>query len=97
MVEHSQVPLPFGDAQGPSAPADSHNNESKPIKTRKPGDEFRTCSECGYEYGFHVSLMSTSASHGGPVKSTRDLYRVILVCPNCGARYDIGWKIPLAD
>lgn len=44
--------------------------------------EFRVCPKCGYELGFHVSFMR--AEEG---------YRIILICPNCGARYDDGWRI----
>jgi hypothetical protein len=29
-----------------------------------------------------------------PIKTTRELFRVILICPDCGTRYDVGWKIP---
>jgi hypothetical protein len=32
-----------------------------------------------------------------PVKSTREVYRVILICPECGARYDVGWRITFTE
>ncbi|MDD1701389.1 MAG: hypothetical protein LUQ31_00225 [Methanoregula sp.] len=70
------------------------------IKQVKAGDELHTCPECGYDRGFHCSFVHMNAGKDGkenPVKSTRDLYRVILVCPECGARFDVGWKIPLTD
>lgn len=43
--------------------------------------EFRICQECGYGHGFHVSFASRDDS---------DALQLILICPNCGARYDIG-------
>lgn len=44
--------------------------------------EFRICPKCGYELGFHCSFYR---DEGG--------YRIILICPNCGARYDAGWRL----
>ena len=32
-----------------------------------------------------------------PVKSTRTVYRVILICPECGARYDVGWQVTFSE
>jgi transcription elongation factor Elf1 len=68
------------------------------IKQITVADELHACPECGYEYGFHCSFVHINEGKEGkdnPVKSTRDVYRVILICPNCGARFDAGWKIPL--
>jgi uncharacterized protein with PIN domain len=45
-------------------------------------EEFRVCPKCGYELGFHSSFLR--ADQG---------YRIILICPECGARYDVGWKM----
>ena len=45
------------------------------------GTEFRTCTECGYGHGFHVSFAALRE---------RDSLKLVLICPNCGARYDIG-------
>jgi uncharacterized Zn finger protein len=45
-------------------------------------EEFRICPQCGYELGFHSSFLR--AEEG---------YRIILICPECGARYDVGWRI----
>ncbi|MFA5331310.1 MAG: hypothetical protein WC342_02920 [Methanoregula sp.] len=70
------------------------------IRELNAGDELDVCPACGYDRGFHCSFARINAGKNGkgsPVKSTRDLYRVILVCPDCGARFDIGWKIPLGD
>ena len=44
--------------------------------------EFRICPQCGYELGFHSSFLR--AEEG---------YRIILICPECRARYDVGWRI----
>jgi len=32
-----------------------------------------------------------------PIKSTRNVYRVILICPECGARYDVGWRVSFSE
>ena len=73
---------------------------SEEITAIKPGDDLQICPACGYEYGFHTSFIRLNAPKDGkisPVKSTRDLYRVILICPECGARYDPGWRISFGD
>jgi len=73
---------------------------SEEIKPINPGEELHTCPTCGYEYGFHTSFVSVNAGKNGkasPVKSTRELYRVILICPECGARFDAGWRISFHD
>ena len=56
-------------------------------------DEFRVCPACSYDYGFHTSFIRVSTGKDSPVKSTREVYRVILICPECGARYDVGWRV----
>jgi hypothetical protein len=56
-------------------------------------DELHTCPACGYERGFHTSFVSVVAGRDNAVRSTRDVYRVILICPECGARYDVGWRV----
>jgi len=73
---------------------------SEEIKQIKPGEDLHRCPACGYEYGFHTSFVSTNAVKAGqvnPVKSTKELYRVILICPECGARYDVGWRVSFPD
>ena len=73
---------------------------SAEIKTIKPGENLHICPACGYEYGFHISFVSVNAAQDGkesPVKSTRDLFRVILICPECGARFDAGWRISFCE
>jgi hypothetical protein len=71
--------------------------EPREITMHKMGDELQTCPSCGYALGFHTSLIRASANKDNPVKSTREVYRVILLCPECGARYDVGWRISLAE
>jgi len=46
-------------------------------------DEFRTCPSCGYKDGFHVSFVP---------KETGKL-KLVLICPSCSARYDIGMTL----
>jgi hypothetical protein len=51
------------------------------IRRAEAGEEFRVCAACGYERGFHVSFLRDGAD-----------YKIVLICPNCGARYDVGWR-----
>ena len=55
---------------------------SKEIEMIELVDEFRVCPACGYELGFHSSFLRSEEG-----------YRIILICPNCGARYDVGWRM----
>jgi transcription elongation factor Elf1 len=55
---------------------------SKEIKKIKLEEEFKVCPACGYELGFHCSFLRAENE-----------YRIILICPDCGARYDVGWKM----
>jgi hypothetical protein len=43
--------------------------------------EFRVCPACGYERGFHVSFLREGDSED---------VAVVLICPGCGVRYDVG-------
>jgi ribosomal protein S27AE len=68
------------------------------IKNIKIDDELRVCPECGYEFGFHTSFLKLNAGKNPPViKSTREVYMVILLCPECGARYDVGWRVSFTE
>jgi len=67
------------------------------ITTIRAGPEFHVCPACGYALGFHTSLVGMNADKDNPVKSTREVYRVILICPECGARYDVGWHITMSE
>lgn len=53
---------------------------SSEITTAEVQDEFRVCPKCGYELGFHVSFQKSEGS---------DALSLILICPTCGARYQI--------
>ena len=70
------------------------NSEIKNIKIE---DELRVCPACGYEYGFHTSFLKMTPGKDSPVKSTREVYQVILLCPECGARYDVGWRVSFTE
>jgi uncharacterized protein with PIN domain len=67
------------------------------IKNIKVEGEFHTCPECGYALGFHTSFLKISASKDSPVKSTRDVCQVILICPECGMQYDVGWRVTITE
>lgn len=67
------------------------------IRMLKPADDLHTCPACGYNLGFHTSFVNASANKDNPIKSTRETWRVILICPECGARYDVGWRISFAE
>ncbi len=56
---------------------------SEDIKKISLKEEFRICPECGYEFGFHNSFLKNEAGK----------YQNILICPQCGARYDVGWEL----
>ena len=70
---------------------------SSEITTLSVEDDLRICPACGYEYGFHTSLLNLNAEKDNPVKSTREVFRVILICPECGARFDVGWRISFTE
>jgi transcription elongation factor Elf1 len=59
--------------------------------------EFHTCPDCGYERGFHTSVVNAMPNRDVPVRSTREVFCVILICPECGARFDVGWRIPSGE
>jgi predicted RNA-binding Zn-ribbon protein involved in translation (DUF1610 family) len=67
--------------------------DPKEIIIRQVETELHVCPDCGYERGFHVSFANIAAAKDNPVKSTRDVFRVILICPECGARFDVGWRV----
>jgi uncharacterized protein YbaR (Trm112 family) len=46
-------------------------------------DEFHICPVCQYGLGFHSSFH----------KKEGNTATVILICPNCGARFDIGMSV----
>lgn len=61
----------------------SDDGQAMKIKTRGSLSE---CPVCGYKDGFHVSF-------SGSEKSLK--CKVILICPSCHKRFDIGWDIHL--
>lgn len=67
------------------------------IQTLKVNDDFHICLECGYELGFHTSFIRVNASKDSSIKSTREVYRVIFICPECGARFDVGWRVSFPE
>jgi uncharacterized protein (UPF0212 family) len=68
----------------------------KEIRTLDAGNGLHTCPACGYLLGFHTSFVKTDAKNASdPVSSPGNLYRIILICPECGARYDPGWTASL--
>jgi uncharacterized protein with PIN domain len=72
--------------------------EPAEIRHLKPGNELRVCPSCGYKLGFHTSFLNINAGNASvPIRTTREMYRVILICPECGARHDAGWKVPLSE
>jgi len=56
----------------------------KDVKSIEVADEFHACPSCDYERGFHVSFRRKGADKA---------LKLILICPNCGTRYDISKDI----
>ena len=56
------------------------DNISKDIKDIEVQQEFRECPACGYQRAFHISFLR---------QGSEELLRLVLICPSCGARYDI--------
>jgi transcription elongation factor Elf1 len=56
------------------------------IQQIKLDHELHTCPDCGYTDGFHVSFKK--------VKSSKK-WHVVLICPQCHARYQTEWKASL--
>ena len=54
---------------------------SEQITTIDPTEQLHVCPKCGYQRGFHISF--------GP-KAEHTSQPLILICPNCGARYEVG-------
>jgi hypothetical protein len=44
-------------------------------------DDFRVCLNCEYKKGFHLFFRKTGKSR----------VKILLICPNCGQSYDLGW------
>ena len=56
------------------------------VMKKEIGEEFYICEKCSYERGFHVSLTREDTHH-----------EIVLICPNCGQRYSVGWKLTLTE
>ena len=56
------------------------------VKDLTVGEEFHVCTVCNYDMGFHVSFQ----------RKGEDSYQIVLICPQCGARFGIGWDISLS-
>lgn len=68
----------------------------KEITRLSPGTGLHTCPACGYTLGFHTSFVSAGTGRDTSIQPSPEGYRVILICPECGARYDVGWRISLS-
>jgi uncharacterized protein YbaR (Trm112 family) len=55
-----------------------------PIQQITLEKELHICPACGYTDGFHVSFKKAKSSKG---------WNVILICPQCHAKYQIDWEI----
>ena len=60
---------------------------------RRIQDVFEACEQCEYDRGFQIALIKRRADAGSTLG--REKLRIILVCPQCGQRYDIGWAVEL--
>ncbi|HUU74886.1 MAG TPA: hypothetical protein VMW63_02225 [Methanoregulaceae archaeon] len=56
---------------------------SEEIRHVTINQEFHICQVCGYDRGFHTSLIRISSGHPH--------FRHIMICPECGTRYDVKW------
>ena len=56
------------------------------VMKKEIGEEFYICEKCTYERGFHVSLVRKDTHH-----------EIVPICPNCGQRYNVGWKLTLTQ
>jgi RNase P subunit RPR2 len=72
---------------------DSRDHESFQVKRQRLaiveeviekliGNKFHICDKCRYERGFHVSF-----------ERKDDHHEIVLICPSCGQRYRVGWKV----
>ena len=51
------------------------------VHTINLGDGLTVCPECGYTNGFHVTF----------VRQDDNNVKIVLVCPSCSAKFEIGW------
>lgn len=69
----------------------------KEIQPLTVENELHTCPACGYERGFHTSFVSNGSKGDTAAGSPGEGFRLILICPECGARYDVGWRVSLHE
>jgi predicted RNA-binding Zn-ribbon protein involved in translation (DUF1610 family) len=74
------------------------------VMKKEIGEEFYICEKCTYERGFHVSLTryiceKCTYERGFHVSLTREgtHHEIVLICPNCGQRYSVGWRLTLTQ
>jgi len=51
-------------------------------------ERLRACPACQYRDGFHVSFLQEEGVEG---------HRLILICPQCSATFDVGWLIAVEE
>jgi hypothetical protein len=54
----------------------------------KPEGEIYTCPKCAYTDGFHVSFKVAESNRKA---------EIILICPNCHSRFQLGWNVDLSN
>jgi len=54
---------------------------SEEISRVEVAEDFHVCPRCGHQRGFHLSFIARQGT---------DSPSLILICPDCGARLDIG-------
>ncbi|MFA5801677.1 MAG: hypothetical protein WC911_04285 [Thermoleophilia bacterium] len=57
---------------------------SEDIISKAVEEEFHKCDICGYRRGFHSSF-----------QRSKEGCDIILICPECGQRYRVGWTAKL--
>ncbi|MFH1861994.1 MAG: hypothetical protein ABH878_04195 [bacterium] len=58
---------------------------SRKVQVLRIEDDFHRCPVCEYEDGFHVSFRRDQGNR----------VPIILICPECHSRFDVGWEISL--
>ena len=51
------------------------------VQTIDLGNGLTVCPECDYTNGFHVTF----------VRQADTTVKIVLVCPSCSAKFEIGW------
>ena len=61
-------------------------NSDREVQKLKGEGNISTCPVCGYSDGFHVSFEMTNDNKNG---------QIILICPECHRRFQLGWHVTL--